>query len=372
MGAGQAHDHHVDLVGHLADGAGKLLGHVQEGHHDADAQGHARQAQVGRAVQQQGAARQGHDDVGHVAHVAQQGHQDVGVAVGLLAVLEQRVVHLVKVGLGALLVAEDLDDLLAAHHLFHEALGLGDGDLLLQEVLGRVAADIAGGEEHHDDAAQHHQSQPDAVVDHDAENAQQGDARDHQLGQALADELAQGVDIIGVEAHDIAVAVGVEVADGQVLHMVEHLFAQLGQGALGDDGHQLVEGGAGRQADDVQGDQDGQQTEDGGRCGGPVAGLVGGFHHRDGVLHKDGRHRADDGVDQNAADGHRQQDRIKGKDGADQTGHDPLGGPLAPRGACIIRHPCHLLPGWICGSGCCTVRGRRRCGPSARRGCPRR
>ena len=324
-----------------------------EGHHDADVQGHARQAQVGRAVQQQSAARQGHHHVGHVAHVAQQGHQDVGVAVGFFAVFKQLVVDLVKVGLGALLVAEHLDDLLAAHHLFHKAFGLGDGDLLLEEVFGRVAADVAGGEEHHHHAAQHHQGQPDAVVDHDAEHAQQGDGRDHQLGQALADELAQGVDIVGVKAHDIAVAVGVEVADGQVLHVVEHLLAQLGQGALGDDGHQLVEGRAGRQADDVQGDQDGHQPEDGAGCGGPVAGLIGGLHHGDGVLHENRGHRADDGVDQDAADGHRQQDRVKGKYGADQTGHDPLGGPLAPLGGCIIRHPCHLLPEdyWTCGSG---------------------
>ena len=36
--ARQAHDHHVHLVGNLADGAGELLGHVEEGHHNADAE----------------------------------------------------------------------------------------------------------------------------------------------------------------------------------------------------------------------------------------------------------------------------------------------------------------------------------------------
>ena len=28
VGAGQTHNDHVDLVGHLSDGAGKLLGHI--------------------------------------------------------------------------------------------------------------------------------------------------------------------------------------------------------------------------------------------------------------------------------------------------------------------------------------------------------
>ena len=139
--------------------APELLGHVQEGHHDADAQGHARQAQVGRAVQQQGAAHQGHDHIGHVAHVAQQGHQDVGKAVGLFAVSNSSSLTLSKSALAPSSWQNTLDDLLAAHHFFHEAFGLGDGDLLLEEVLGRMAADIAGGEEHHDHAAQHHQGQ---------------------------------------------------------------------------------------------------------------------------------------------------------------------------------------------------------------------
>ena len=44
MGSGQSHYHHVDLVGYLADGAGKLFGHVQEGHDNTDAEGHAGKA----------------------------------------------------------------------------------------------------------------------------------------------------------------------------------------------------------------------------------------------------------------------------------------------------------------------------------------
>ena len=261
-------------------------------------------------------------------------------------------------------MAEDLDDLLAVHHLLHEALGLGDGHLLLQEVAGGMAADVAGGEEHDDDAAGHHQGQPDAVIHHDAENAEQRDAGDGQLGQALADELAQGVDIIGVETHDIAVVVGIEVADGQILHVVKHLFPEFGQGALGDDGHELGIEDTRDQADDVHGDEDGQQLEDGAGGRGPVAGLVVCLHDGDDVLHEHRRHRADDGVDEDAGQGDRHQHRIKGKQGTDQAEHDALGGALAASGG-VIRHPCHLP---LC-SGSHRFHDRPGWSSSARRGC---
>ena len=44
--AGDPHNHRVDLMGNLADSAGKLLGHIQEGHHHADAQRQAGNTQI--------------------------------------------------------------------------------------------------------------------------------------------------------------------------------------------------------------------------------------------------------------------------------------------------------------------------------------
>ena len=49
VGAGEAHDHGVDLLRDLADLSTELLGHVEERHHDGDGQRHARDAQVGHA-----------------------------------------------------------------------------------------------------------------------------------------------------------------------------------------------------------------------------------------------------------------------------------------------------------------------------------
>ena len=40
-------------------------------------------------------------------------------------------------------------------------------------------------------------------------------AEENTLRQRLADQLAQRVGIVGVEAHHFAVGVGIEIADGQ-------------------------------------------------------------------------------------------------------------------------------------------------------------
>ena len=115
VGAGEAHDHGVDLLRDLADLSAELLGHVEERHHDGDGQRHARDAQVGHAQRQENAAGQRDQHVEQVAQVHKDGHEDVGVHVGLLRDLEELLVALVKIGLGGRLVAECLDDLLTVH-----------------------------------------------------------------------------------------------------------------------------------------------------------------------------------------------------------------------------------------------------------------
>lgn len=282
----------------MADGTGELLGHVQEGDQDADAESQAGDAQVGDVCQVHGAACNGYDHVQHVADVAQDGHEHIGVAVGLFSVVEQIVVDLVKDCFGLFLVAEDLDHLLAVHHLFHHALSPADGLLLLQEVPGGLAADLLDHQHHKAYAEGHHQGHPHAVVQHDADDAYDRDYRNQQVGHTLGNHLAEGVDIVGVIAHHVAVVVGVEITDGQVLHMVEHFFAHFRQGTLGDDGHQLVVRGAGRQAEHIQHHQDAYQTANLPRHRGPVAGFPALFHQGNDILHEHGGDGTDDGVEQ--------------------------------------------------------------------------
>ena len=343
--AGETHNHHVDLVGNLADGTCKLLGHVQEGNHDADAECQAGNADIGSSCQQQAAADQSHDYVNDVSDVAEQRHQNVGISVCLFGILKQFIIYLIKISLGAFLMAENLDDLLTVHHLLYKAFRAGDGNLLLKEVAGGMSADVPGDKGHDHHAADNYQREPEAVIQHDAENADQGDCGNHQLRETLADHLTQRINIIGIKAHDIAVIMRIKIADGQILHVIEHLFTELCQRSLGDDSHQLSIKDVGKKADRIQSDQKGQQSKNGSGSRGPVSAFKGVLHDGNGVLHEHRRNGAHNCIDENADQRDRKKHRIKAEYGADQAGKNALGRASAACGGFggIICHPCHLL-----------------------------
>ena len=241
-------------------------------------------------------------------------------------------------------MAENLDDLLAVHHFLYIAFRPRNVNLLAQEQAGGMAADVAGQQRHDHNAAYYNQRQPDAVIHHDAENAEEGDGGDGHLRKALADHLTQRIDIVGVITHDIAVAVRIKITDGQILHMVKHLFTKLGQRTLGDNGHQLCIADSCDQADDIHDNQDRQQFYNLSGSRRPVSGCIVVFHNGNGVLHEDGRYGADNRVNQDTAQGQRQKHRVKLKYGADETLHHALGGALASSGGGST-HCCHLLLG---------------------------
>ncbi|CCX38489.1 uncharacterized protein BN452_02363 [Clostridium sp. CAG:1013] len=339
LSACQAHNHQVQLVGYLADRARELFGHVQEGNHDADAESQAGNAHVGSACGEQHAAHNSHAHVQHVADIAQDRHEHVGVAVGLFGVVEQLVVDLVKLFLGFFLVAEHFDHFLAVHHFFHKAFRAADGLLLADKELGGLAADLFHHKDHGHHADHHHQSQPQAVIQHDGDHGDDSHSGDQQLGHALGDHLAEGVDIVGVVAHHVAVIVGVEILDRQILHAVEHALTHFGQGALGDDSHQLVVHSAGDQAKDVENSQQSHQTQNSGTNRFPASlGKSGLFYGGDDVLHEHRGHRADDGVKQDADQGDRKHDRVEGEQHFDQPQQDRFAFAFGQRLAVTFSH----------------------------------
>ena len=264
-------------------------------------------------------------------------------------------------------MAEDLDDFLAVHQLFHVALGAADGLLLADEVARGVAADLAHDEEHAEDAEQDHERHPQAVVQHDAEHREHDDRGNDQLRDALGDHLAQRVDVVRVIAHDVAVVVRVEVADGQILHAVEHLLTQLCKRALRDDGHQLRVGDAGQKAQAVEDRENRDEAENVAGNGGPVAGLPTLLDSSDDVLHEYGRNGADDCIQQNAQQRDRKQDRVEAEQHPDQAEQYGFAGICALLNI-LIRHRCFHLPY----SGMYRPRGKSRWTASARRACRRR
>lgn len=164
-------------------------------------------------------------------------------------------------------------DLLAVHDLLDMALDDAELALLRDEEARGVRAEHLGEEDHAHDAGDDHQAHPDGEVQHDEEYRAQHDDGLQQVGKRLRDHLAQGVDVVGVVRHDVAALVRIEVADGQVLHAVEHLLAQLLKRALGDDRHVAVPKQRGEVADDVDGAEGEHDLQDLGLGGRPVARL---------------------------------------------------------------------------------------------------
>ena len=134
-------------------------------------------------------------------------------------------------------MGEHLDDFLAFHHLFDVAVHLAQVTLLLDEVFAGLLGDLLGAEQHQSHHDHGDDGQLPAQHAHADEHGHDGDGAGNQLRDALADHLAQGVHVVGVHRHDVAVGVLVKILDGQALHMGEQLHTQVAQGALGHVDH---------------------------------------------------------------------------------------------------------------------------------------
>ena len=239
--ARKAHDDRVDLHGDLADVQGELAGHVQKRSDDrARKRAPTRNGEVLRAEQHQQPGDDRDQYKGEVADVHDGGHQDVTVSVRLVGRVAQVVVDLVEVAFGLLFVAEDLDDLLASHHLLDVTLRFADDLLLLDKVAGAAASDEFGDHRHDGDAGQDDEHQPQAIREHDNEQCDCRNAGIEHLRDAHGDELAQRVGIVGVYGHDVAVGMRIKIADRQRLHFGEHVVTDMAQKSLRDDRHRLV------------------------------------------------------------------------------------------------------------------------------------
>ena len=222
---GQRHDDAVGLHGHLTDGHIEALVQTEKGHHRA--KGHAADT-----AHSHGGTHQRAHGVADVAQLGVDRHHDVGKAVGFVGAVLQLVVQLAETVQRLLLVGEHLDDLLAFHHFFDVAVQFAQIPLLLDEVFAGLLGDLFGAEYHQ----RHHQHGDDRQLPaehaHAEEHRNNGNGAGHQLRDALTEHLAQGIHVVGVHGHDIAMGMLVKILDGQALHVGEQLGAQVAQGAL--------------------------------------------------------------------------------------------------------------------------------------------
>ncbi len=131
-------------------------------------------------------------------------------------------------------MAEYFDHFLTVDHFLDKAFAFADRALLFDKVFCRVSADLFGDEHHYGNSRHHNERHIQAETQHYIKDGHDGHERGQKLGHRLRYKLSERVDIVGVIAHDIAVIMGVEVFDRQLLHTVKHLFAQLIEESLRD------------------------------------------------------------------------------------------------------------------------------------------
>ena len=120
--------HTVDLLTDAGNGARKTLVEREERYQ-------CTKCHACVPVDNECCAQYAHEHIAQVTQVAVDGHDDVADAVGIVGIAAQFLVDDLKLLNGLILMAKDLNDLLASHHLFNEAVYLGQFLLLDAEML---------------------------------------------------------------------------------------------------------------------------------------------------------------------------------------------------------------------------------------------
>ena len=233
LGARRRHDDAVELLAHAHHGLRKTLAQREEAHERAD-------GEAGVPVEGEDRAENGAEDVAEVSEVAVDGHEHARDAVGVVGAVTELIVELFEVRDGLLLVAEDLDDLLAGDHLLDIAVDGAEIVLLPFKIFAGALRHQHTHAEHEKDHQQAHDRERNVQHDHGDEAADEGDRGRDELRDRLADDLAQGVHVVGIDGHDIAVGMRVEKGDRQLLHAGEELDAQALHRALAHRDHDAI------------------------------------------------------------------------------------------------------------------------------------
>ena len=242
--AGHCHDDAVGLLADLADGLGGVFIQGQEGN-----QGAQGQAQI--AVQSEKGSHYGAEHIADIAQVAVDRHGDVGENVGLFRTVPKLFIQHAELLQALLFVAEHLDHLLSVHHFLDVAVDRAQIPLLSGEIHGRFSRDAGGDQEHEADHGQGDQGKGKIQKEHADKGGHNGHGGVDELRNALAYELAQGVHVIGVDGHDIAMGMGVKIPDGKRFHVFKQFDAQRAHGSLAHVDHDPVVGVGAQDADGV-------------------------------------------------------------------------------------------------------------------------
>ena len=197
-GTGHRHDDRVHLLRHLGYRHDKGLRQLQEGSDNTD--GDRRYT----ALDRQESSDKSDQHIQDVSDIAHDRHQDVCEDIRLRCIFTELFILFIKSGLRAVLIGEYLDDFLSVDHLLDVSVHITQRCLLLHEVLRTLAADLSHQEDHGKCSYKHHDRQLPAGHDHTYERRDDRDRRGDHLWETLRDHLTQGINIVGVMAHYVA------------------------------------------------------------------------------------------------------------------------------------------------------------------------
>ncbi len=236
-----------------------------------------------------------------------------------------------------------------------------------QEILCRAAADLLGDKEDEQDADEQQKREPDAVVEHDEQDAEDDDRRADQRGDRLCDELTERIDVVGVIAHDVAVLVGVKILDRKILHLLEHRAAHLAEKALRDIRHELGVQRDRHKRDGVHAHEEEDLRQNFGFCQLPVAADLPKLDHFGHALQEYGGDRRGDRREDDTNDGDGDQRGVKTEEHFEQTSQNALFQARLAHWLITPRHRFHLRS-FVAHR----PHGRSRCSQAALRACPSR
>ena len=234
LGTCQRHDDGVNLVGNLRDGHIEAAGQHHKRHQAAQGE------QLAIGHHHHHAAHNGQHRILNVAQVIIDGTHHVGKFTGGVGIGAELLVEHVKFLFAGILVVENLHHSLAVNHFLDIAIHRAQGLLLSNEILAGLARQVLGHIDNRRHGENHHEKQHPAGCNQADGHHNQRDGGGGALGNGLADHLPQGIHIAGVAGHDVAGGIGIEVAQGQPLHLGEHLVPDGLLRSLGHAHHQIV------------------------------------------------------------------------------------------------------------------------------------
>ena len=131
-------------------------------------------------------------------------------------------------------MVEYLYDLLPLHHFLDVAVLFSEVGLLGNKVLSAFAREGFRHKHHYPYHNESKQSERNAEREHTRKHRDDRYSAVENLSHALADHLAQGIDVVCVNAHNIAVGVSVKILYRQAFHVTENVISQITHRALSD------------------------------------------------------------------------------------------------------------------------------------------